>query len=353
MTKTKAVGLLLALTCLCLLSCNKDSGEVFRKEYIDFYINADDEEPTTLVSVPVVGGSATFTVRSNVEFQAQWQDDQSTPWASVASVEKKGDDLYSLTLNFRPRSTYGYYTRRTGTLMLTAPSLQLGAFITVHQGLLTPVASDFSWSKYGTSDPRKIDGTVYSQWINNDKTRGWVQEDDAAVYGKNGFLMLGDETGRGASIYSPYYEAIRSDSLVVVSFRAVAYTDIDGVRDANKLKVEILDGGVFRDNGATSMELEAPYANTASEFYPSDFWKGSEFLLGIISSDSNPFTGNTRIRITAGNPSASAGTPNRIFIDNFYMRRIVEKNGDEDLWIANGGSGKDNLLGPAAEVSNE
>lgn len=353
MTKTKTVGVLLALICLCFISCNKNTGEVLRKEYIEFFKNADDEEPSSVVSVPVTGGDVSFTVHSNVVFSALWQDDQSKPWASVESLEKKGDDLYTITLSVMPRGTTAYYTRRTGTLMFTAPDQQLGAFITVHQGLITPVASDFSWSKYGTSDPRKLDGAVYSLWINNDKTRGWVQSDDAAVYGKNGFLMLGDETGRGASIYSPYYEAIRNDSLAVVSFRAVAYTDIEGVRDANKLTVEIIDGGVFRDNGSTVMELEAPYANTASEKYPADFWTGSDFLLGIISSDRNPFTGNTRIRITAGDPAASGVKPNRIFIDNFYIRKIDEENGDEDLWIANGGSGKDKLLGAVTGEENQ
>ncbi|MBO6169937.1 MAG: BACON domain-containing protein [Bacteroidales bacterium] len=353
MTKRKAVGVLLALSLLCLCSCNKGGEEVFRKEYIDFYKNADDEEPSTVVSVPVIGGTSTFTVRSNVEFEALWQDDQSKPWASVSRVEKKGDDLYEISLDVLPRATYGYYTRRTGTLMFTCPSQQLGAFVTVHQGLIAPVASDFSWSKYGTSDPRKLDGTVYSQWIKNDKTRGWVLTEDAAVYGKNGYLMLGDATGRGASIYSPYYEGIRNDSLAVVSFRAVAFTDVEGVRDANKLTVEIIDGGVFRDNGQTKMELEAPYADITSEKYPADFWKHTEFLLGIISSDRNPFTGDTRICITAGDPSATSGQPNRIYIDNFYIRRIVEKNGDEDLWIANGGSGKDNLLGAVTAESND
>lgn len=346
MSKATIIGALSAMALALLCSCRKESGEVFRKEYIDFYRNADDEEPAKVVSVPVKGGTATFTVRANVEFTASWQDDLKTPWASVQSVEKKGDDLYEVTLAFGPRSTIAYYTRRTGTLLLTAPSLQLGTFVTVNQGLVAPVASDFSWSKYGTNDPRKLDGTVYAQWINNDKNRGWVTADDAAVYGKNGFLMLGNDKGRGGSICSPFYEGIRNDSLAVVSFRAVAYTDLEGNHDANKLTVEIIGGGVFRDNGSTSLELEAPYADVKSADFPGNFWNGSEFLVGILSSDRNPFTGNTRIRITAGNPESEGGTPNRIFVDNFYIRRIIAKDGDEDLWTINGGSGKDNILGP-------
>lgn len=350
MLNSKVFAVLFALALVC--ACGKEKGEVLRDEYIDFYRNADDEEPCNVVSVSVKGGTATFTVRSNVEFGASWQDDLSSPWASVQSLEKKGGDLYEITLAFGPRANSAYYTRRTGTLLLTAPELQLGTFVTVHQGLTAPVASDFSWSKYGTSDPRKLDGTVYAQWINNDKNRGWVTSEDSAVYGKNGFLILGDSEGHEGSIYSPYYEGIRNDSLAVVSFRAAAYTDLEGKRDSNKFTVEILEGGVFRDNGSTRMELEAPYADIASEGFPGNFWYGSEFLVGIISSDRNPFTGNTRIRISAGNLSASEGSANRIFVDNFYIRRIVEKNGDEDLWALNGGSGKDNILGPLTGQSN-
>lgn len=354
MSKTQVIVLLLLLGAVlpCSTSCRRSDAENFRKEYIDFYRSADDEEPSNMVSVTVMGGSATFTVRSNVDFQASWQDDQAKPWASVSMVEDKGDDLHEVTLTFDKRATTGYYTRRTGTLLLTAPELRLGTYVTVNQGLLAPVSSDFAWSKYGSADPRKLDGVQYSQWINNDKIRGWVNEEDAAcaVYGKNGYLMLGDDKGRGGRIVSPYYEGIRNDSLAVVSFRAVAYTDLEGHKDANKLKVEIIDGGVFRDNGSTVMELEAPYADTASEGYPGNFMTGTEFLLGILSDGRNPFTGNTRIRITAGDPASETGTPNRIFIDNFYIRRILTKYGDEDLWEANGGSGRDNLLGAGTDT---
>lgn len=349
MSKNTIIGVLSLLALTMVFSCGKDQGEVLRKEYIDFYKSVDDEAASKVVSVTVMGGTASFTVRSNVEFTASWQDDLKSPWAAVESLEKKGDDLYELTLSFRPRSSGAYYTRRTGTLLLSAPSEQLGSFITVHQGLTTPVASDFSWSKYGTSDPRKLDGTVYSQWINNDKNRGWVTADDEAVYGKNGFLMLGDETGKGGSICSPFYEGIRKDSLAAVSFRAVAFTDKDGNKDGNKFTVEIIDGGVFRDNGSTKMELEAPYADITASDYPANFWNGADFLVGIVSSDQNPFTGNTRIRISA----SGSGTPNRVFIDNFYIRTIDMKNGDEDIWTSNGGSGKDNLLGAPTVKSND
>lgn len=334
------------------ISCTQEKGEVFRKEYIDFYSLPSDELPSTLISVSVMGGTTVFTVRSNVEFKALWQDNLDIPWAKVESLEKKEGDEYALTLSYLPRAESNYYTRRNGTLLLVAPELQLGTYITVNQGLTPLVASDFSWSKYGSSDPRKMDGTPYSKWISTDKNRSWVLDEDAPVFGKNGFLVLGDKEGRGASIYSPYYEGIRTDSLAVVSFLAAAYIDPEGVRDSNKFTVEILGGGVFRDNGSTKMEFEAPYADPESERYLADYWKNKGFLLGLLSVPENPFTGNTRIRISSAEADPSAGGPNRILIDNFYIRRIVLKDGDEDLWTENGGSGKDNLLGALKDESN-
>ena len=338
-----------------LPSCRKDDPNADRKEYIEFYRSLEDEEPSTWVSVPVMGGEVKLPVKANVEFTASWQDELTSPWGKVTAVEKKGDDLYEVTLEVKPRSTYGYYTRRSGMLLLSAPEKSLGCYVDVHQGLLARLSNDFSWAKYGTSDPRKLDGIPFASWILTDRERGWLpaptdpdeaKEYKPAVFGKNGFIQLGDDEGHGAVIHPPFVDDIRNDSLAVVSFRAVTYSDLEGHRDNGKLTVEIIGGGAFRDNGETVMEFDVPGADITSENYPANFWWGSEYLLGIVSLPKNPFTGNTRIRFTAGDPAAT-GTPNRIFIDNVYIRKIVEKNGDEDLFLANGGSGKDNLLGPA------
>jgi len=351
-------GTLLVGGPLLLTSCRQDDPNRERKEYIEVYSSPealqDGEDPVTELSVTVMGGTAVIPVKSNVEFTASWQDQFTTPWAKVSDVRKTGDNQYEVVLSFAKRYSFGYYTRRYGMLMLTAPSLDLGSFVTVNQGLVPRLSCDFSWSKYGTSDPRKLDGVPYSGWTTYDKSRGWVPEDaeDSKVYGKNGFIMLGDENGTEAMIQSPYAEEIRSDSLAVVSFRAVAYTDVDGVKDCNKFTVEITGGGVFRDNGETVMSFEAPYADPASEGYPGNYWDGSEYLLGIISTAQSPFTSDTRIVIRTGG-TAAAGKPSRLLVDNFYIRRIVESAGDEDLYLANGGSGKDNLLGAPSTGESE
>lgn len=343
-------------------SCDRNDPNAERNEYIQVFQTQDQEEPLTTYSVGVLGGEFSFYVKSNVEFSAAWQDDASSPWASVKDVKDNGGGNYVVTLQVSPRSTYAYYTRRTGTLMLTSPENMLGTFVTVNQGLYARLSSDFSWSKYGSADPRRDDGTAFSSWSQTNLDRGWGSTkiegtDGPYLYGKNGYLLLGDAAGHGADLLTPYVNDMVSDSLAVLSFRAVAYTDLEGNKDANKLSIEIIGGGVLRgtDNTtATRLDIDLPYYDMNDESFPNSMWNGSDFLIGLESTAASPLSGNTRIRFTAGDMSGAAGTPNRVFIDNVYIRRIAvtKTYADEDLWVLNGGNGADKLLGAKTEESS-
>ena len=182
---------LIAAAPMVVSSCVHNDPNAERSEFIDVYANLDQEEPATTYSVGVEGGEFRLYVKSNVEFSAQWQDDASTPWATVESVTKEDDNTSVVTLNVSPRSTYAYYTMRTGTLMLMAPELSLGTYVTINQGLYARLSSDFAWSKYGTADPRKDDGTPFSEWSQTNIGRGWTSTKIEGTkgpffYGKNG-----------------------------------------------------------------------------------------------------------------------------------------------------------------------
>jgi len=350
-------GGLLAGATMALPACKEEDPNADRKEFIEVYGSKDQEEPQTTYHVGVQGGLSSFYVKSNVEFSATWQDDESSPWGKVVSVEKSGEDgLYVVQIQTQPRSTIAYYTRRTGTLMLTAPELSLGTYVTIHQGLYPRLSCDFSWSKYGSADPRKDDGTIYSSWSQTNLDRGWTSTtiagtDGPYLYAKNGYLLLGDADGHGADLFTPYVNDMASDSLLVVTFRAVGYTDLEGTKDANKFTVEVVGGGVFRDAAGTTpqtkLDIEIPYYDMTDEAFPTSMWTGTDFLLGVISAPGNEISGNTRIRFTAGDMSGVTGTPNRVFMDNIYIRRIYESKTyvDEDLWKVNGGNGADKILG--------
>ena len=151
-----------------------------------------------------------------------------------------------------------------------------------------------------------------------------------------------------------------SDSLLVVTFRAVAYTDLEGNKDANKLSVEVVGGGVLRDGfdsgeRKTKMDIELPYYDMQDEKFPSSMWKGTDFMIGVISAPNSPITGNTRIHFVAGDMSGAEGTPNRVYMDNIYIRRIAVSKTyeDVDLWKTNGSSGLDKVLGNKEESENQ
>ena len=112
----------------------------------------------------------------------------------------------------------------------------------------------------------------------------------------------------------------------------------------------MLDGGViadFADSEKTSIDLETAYYDPKSDEFPENMWEGSDFLIFVVSTKANPITVNTRIRITCGSLTQPSATNSRIFLDNFYIRRL-EVDG-QDYFAQNNGSGKDIILGAPFE----
>lgn len=339
---------------LLAVSCQKEDRNAERKDKIEVYLSLD-KEPLDVqkehVLIGARGGDCRFYIRANVDFIPIWQDGETTPWAKVVRCEKTADNLYELDLKVNKRYSYAYYTRRTGMLLLSSSGNDFGTFLTVNQGMVARLSSNFSWLKYGSSDPRKMDGTPIGQWSNTLKDYGYTSSvpegEETYCYGKNGYIMLGDSDGHGADFITPYVETFRTDSLLVLSFRAVAFTSPEGIKDDNKLTVQILGGGVFSDNlkeEKTEMTIEVPYYDMTDEEFPLSMWKGTDFMLFIQSTDRNPLTSDTQIRFIAGE-LGQLPVCNRIFLDNLYIR--VPGNEDEfhQYYSENVGSGPDRILG--------
>lgn len=357
-----------ACVLVSLTGCQKEGLNRPRGEFIDVYASLEDlnaeKQPIKSLFVPVAGGLTKVYVKSNVTFNTQWQNSTSIPWGKVVTCDKIDEQVYSITLKVLPRSkTSAYYTKRTAMLMLGAKELDFNCFITVYQGLTARLGTDFSWLKYGTDNPLSMDGTPIDEWKDVDIEKGYestVMEDDGYIYayGKNGYIQLGDDNGHIADIITPFAVGdIRNDSLLVLTLNAVAFSSPEGNKDINRLKIEVLDGGVIRDyaeEGKTFIEFNAEYYDAATvSGNASAMWDKSELLIGIASTSKNPITANTRIRITALDQS---GNNSRIFIDNIYLRRIYYKDGlpvDEDLYLLNGGSGPDRILGARDEFPDD
>lgn len=357
-----AASLLLASACLSGVSCLKDDPNGPRDEYLEVYASADsEEEAATTFCVGVRGGDHKFYLKTNVpleELQIEWQDEDSSPWASVKTVEEVSSGLYSVTLSVNPRSSYAYYTRRSGMLLISAPERNLGSFITIFQGSTARFSNNCANFTYGVVNPYFTDGErIYSGWSAAQK--GYFLTENSFdgvsyVYGRNGHLMLGDSKGHGGCIVTPYVDAMRSDSLLMVSFRAVAYAD-GRVSDNNRIKVDILGGGIFRDDPeqeSRSMELEVPHLDSSDPDFPANMWNDAEFMLFIQSSARYPISANTQIRITSGSLEEQSKTNSRVYVSNVYIRRLVEGT-DEDYFSENGGSGVDRILGLSSTKEEE
>ena len=345
------LSLLLAGASLLAGSCGKDEGNGVRDEYISVYLSKDDEEPVKSLSVPCAGGEVDLFVKADTDFSTFWQDDKKTPWVKIKGVEHDGD-WSVVKLDVQPISKTCYYTRRTGTLTLNAPEKYLGAFITLNQGLTARLSSDFSWLKYGSADPFLTAGeTQFQKWTGTSlkwESTAYTEDGVQACWGKYGWFYIGDENGTEADILTPFVNGFQSDSLLMVSFKAVGYTSEDGTPDLGKLKFEVLGGGVIQDfaeEGRTSMDIDLKHFSVEDkENVAKTMWKAKDcsYNIFLISTDKNPFTGDTRVRLSV--PGGN-GTPNRVALDAIYIRRylINDKVQDEDVYKANGGSGLDHI----------
>lgn len=348
---------------LLVSSCLKEDRNAERKDKIEVCLTPDGEPLDVRldhVFIGAKGGSCTFYVKSDVDFTPEWQDAENTPWASITRFEKSADGLYLIELDVKKRYSYAYYTIRSGMLLLSSPDNDLGTFVTVDQGMTARLSNNFSWLKYGSSDPRKMDGTPIAQWSNTLKDYGYTSTvpngaEQARCFGKNGYLMLGDAEGHGADFITPYVESFRTDSLLMLTFRAVAFTSLDGIKDDNKLTVQILGGGVFSDNPQeekTEMTIEVPYYDMADEEFSLSMWKGTDYMLFIESTDRHPLTSDTQIRFMAGNMGMNPKST-RIFLDNIYIRMTRNEEEFHQYFSENSGSGPDMILGVESNEENE
>ena len=378
----------LALPVLCM-SCHKkamQSGPE-RAEYIRVYDSADSELPIDSTWVSVKGGTLTYYIRSNVAFDAKWQNEGKV-WARIQQPKKLSDDLWSISLTADPiservyssTSTEGLYTYRYGVLMLTATSMQLGKYFVVEQGYVNRVACDFSWL-FGSADPNAAyNDVVMDRWTVAQQSQGFTStpipgQEHAWVFSKEGYIRLGNDKGYGADLMTPHTAAFQEDSLLILSFRAVSQNganlpDFTGGTepivpmkalqatkagegseevDDNHLRVEISGGGFIRDKideKGTSLDFALSTYNRESPGFPADMFKDGRYMVFLAGTQNNPINVNTTIRFVAGNLSETAAqTNNRVFIDDIFIYRLDPKKSEDPFLLYGSRSGKDKLMG--------
>lgn len=370
---------------LAVLACGKkETGE--RADIIHVFDSLDSLDtgrPLERSWISVAGGTNTYYVRSAVPFDVKWQDNGDN-WGSVGAPEKIGENLWKVEVSAKPLSYRtlqkgeSAYQKRYGVVLMSVPSVFLGSYLKVEQGMDVRRYDDFS-AITGSEEPNTTHNDVLmKKWNATQKGLGYTstvlpgQTDSTAwVYGKDGYVKLGSDRAIGADFIMPSIPSLQTDTLVVLTFNAVVQNgDVlpdfqggtepitpmsigrrnadSGEMDNNVLTVRIEGGGYIRDfieEGGTSITFtDIPTYDRSSSAYPKDIFNGTRYMVFIEGTDVNPLTVNTRIIFEAGNMD---GQPmekcNRIFLDDICVYRASPLF-DEDIFTIAGRSGKDTLL---------
>lgn len=342
--KTSRIPLFVALA-LIAAACGKTDPNAPRSEY--FSIFADEQcatQPLKNINISIFEGTDyVYLQTSEKDFKVTWQDAAPTPWAEISECTDLGNGIWRIGITHASRADYVLYSRRGGSLSVVAPQKAAGAFFNAYQGFAERAGNTCESFLYGNPSPHVSDGEMHiSKWSTTLRNIGFTSEiiapdDTERCYGKYGCIKIGDDEGHPGNVLTPPSADIRYDSLLVVSFCAVAYKSTAGVPDDNKFTVSVAGGGFIRDNGKSSMVLEAPYV----PFDVNTMWKGSQFLVFISSSKDNPLTAGTRLRITSGAGTSAEGA--RLYIKNVSVMKM-EDGFNEDIYTLNGGSGPDKVL---------
>lgn len=324
---TMLFAALLASATMLSSGCSDDE-DFTRAEHILWSTTPDFvENEETRINCPVAGMTdGVIYINSNVEYKVVFEAEQEEgkePIEWIHILDKQHDQatgLDKLIIAIDPHP--GTYKIRKGCISLISSTEYLNNFIPIVQGFVPRVEGDFSWLKYGSTNPMETKGEVLiANWAEKQSSIGWqstkYKHNGAAYcYGKNNYIKLGDDAGHGADLITPYTPSIRYDTAMMLRFNAIAYKTLEDVKDNNKLIVNILGGGQFLD-GTTQKTLTLNYLDPAAATPEVAMWEQSQQTFYLLSHPKHPFTGDTRIQLVAGEAKASENS--RIFVDNFYV----------------------------------
>lgn len=325
MTRCKTAILLVAS--ILVFSCS-GKNDVRMNNLISIYdpdtYGTDRWVPMDVLECDIAGGSETVVIVSKVPYQARLERNlaEKSDWISFREL---GIDPKSKgTLHVIEYEPSKEAARRSCVLAATNTEHYAGQFLPVRQGFASRLFCDFSWLNYGAADPTVEGGEkLISEWNDVQKGYGYsttLEEGKVpAVFGRNGFVILGSKTSR-ADLITPYAESITSDSIAVVSFNAFRYTDIDGVTDASTLTVELLGGARFCDTKETVRTMTPgtydPYNAVASMKEST-----ASFFFIETPADSDRLPSTTRLRFISG-PSDDESPASRVILDNIGIYAV-------------------------------
>ena len=331
LTIQKVIVFALLISSAVLASCSKDGLLDERAEKILVTETTHESDVLTQLAMPLEGGKDTLYIHSGLEFNIAFETDDKEEWIKVESLEPlPGTGTSRLILSIEPLQ--GTYSLRSGMLSVSNKSKYLGHFVRLTQGYTARFAETFSWLKYGTFDPFAATREAAIQnWSTAQKQYGWTSSPDAGgqtyAFGRNEHVKLGSDL-TGGDLITPRIGGIEKDSILLLTFNAVAQVSRAGEKDFNKLTVNITEGGDFVSGGRSTV-VEAVYLDHQSSMADTKMWDNSLHVLYIKKPDIDPNASTIKIQFNTGEEGQPA-TPNRIFIDNVNLH-VVHQFGEGNI----------------------
>lgn len=318
---------ILAAIGLAACSCS-DNQDFSRSQTLLVFDDPVEQSASEHIVCRVDGGIDTIWVRSNVDFSMDFRTaDENSSWVRFEQMgydDKRDARMFRVIYD---PSQDGTFVKRTGTLSLVNPEIYLGQFVVFTQGFDTRLTETFDWLKTGSDIPYDPTGEkLYSSWTNAQKEIGWTSpavgnNEEAYLYAKKGYVKMGDGV-HASQLVTPDLAKMVADSIVLVSFKALAYVGQTGEKDGSELVLSIENGGRFPD-GSKTRTFQASYYDPVDPQLVDNMWKEATLTTFVVTDDTEAFTDKTALRFST--PDGA----NRIFLDDIYIY-IID---DESLYM--------------------
>ncbi len=319
------IGLSLLLFCACT-----KSDEENMQGALTVSISEHQADAISRLNLAIEGGKDTIYVFSSSDVNLSFQTAELEEWVTIAKKEYMSQiNATRVILDVQPL-TEGF-AMRSGVLNITTQEKYSGNFLKLYQGFETRFAEDFTWLKYGNANPLDLTASVLmDNWSTAQKQYGWTSttledQNQAFLYGKNGYLQLGSELV-GADLYSPIIPSLGQDSVLLLTFDAVSYISREGVRDNNELTIN-LSGGEFED-GSNSRVIELGYFDYLSALLDTKMWENSKFSFLIKKPKNNPNASTVQLHFVTNTDTEVA--ENRVFLDNIALFSVTKFEEDKN-----------------------
>lgn len=309
-------------------SCDKSHDSFNLGNAILVSETGDINEPIDELELSADGTSDTIYVFSNSEISVSVNG--ARDWVKIIKEEYK-QDLKATMVVLAGDTLENDLSKRIGELDISNETMYSRKFLKLVQGYDVHFTENFSWLHYGHGNPLYLDeGVLINDWNPSQKEYGWISdtlqgESTAYLYGKDGYVQLGSDAV-GANLSTPIVSGVQGDSLLILTFDAVAFVSEEGVKDDNKLTIEI-EGGEFEDGGNQKV-IDLSYIDNESALVTTKMWENAFYKFVLAKHQNNPYSTTIQIRFINGDKIASA--ENRIFLDNIRLFSKAQYHVDKE-----------------------